>query len=201
MLQLLFQQTLTLFALVDPIVLIPIFMALISEIPEAQHLRFVRSLSILVFLILFTTALAGPFLFSLLGLSMTSLQIAGNIVLFSMGIAMLMGQQVHINAKGSRDEMADYSLIPLATPLLAGPASISYVMTSHSTNPSFWITPLTCLFASLFVFITFFLARRLRSIRLSYLAIIERLAGLLVMVMAIDGLSRALKTTFPILAG
>lgn len=184
-------------ALLDPVLIIPIYLQAADRLDSAARRRFAARVSAIVFLVLFGSAFAGPALFAYFDLSLASLQIAGGSVLFSMGLAMLLGHELAVKGAGSAS--SDEALaVPIAIPLLAGPASISYVMTQQATSGP-WIS-LACLAGSLGVLIALFYAQRIAArLRPGHLALIERVAGLFVTVMAIETLGKGLKAMFPAL--
>lgn len=197
------KQCTTLVALVDPFLLIPLFLKVTEKFDPAQRSHFIRSVSLMVGASLLGAAIMGPALFSYFELSLASLQIAGGFVLFTMGIAMLLGQELNAKGHGSEPDQGKAHIVPLAIPLLAGPASISYVMTQQSEPGAVspYATPLACLAVAIVVWVAFTFAEKIgQKMTASHIAIVERLAGLLVTVMAIETFGHGLKAMFPILA-
>ena len=194
------KQSATLIALVDPFLLIPLFLKSTKDMPPRERGAFVRSVSLMVLAALLGAGVAGPAIFRYFDLSLPSLQIAGAFVLFTMGIAMLLGQELEAKGHGSEADQGKAEIVPLAIPLLAGPASISYVMTQQSAfgGPTML---LACAAASLVVWIALRFATAIGSrLTASHISIVERLAGLLVTVMAIESFGHGLKGMFPVLA-
>lgn len=100
---------------------------------------------------------------------------------------MLMGHELEAKGHGSEPDQNKAQIVPLAIPLLAGPASIFYVMTQQSTSGSGHTVAAACALAAAVVWIAFTFADKIGScMTASHIAIVERLAGLLVTVMAID---------------
>jgi multiple antibiotic resistance protein len=200
-LALLAKQSATLVALVDPFLLIPLFLKITEGQSSRDRAIFTRSVGLMVGACLLGAAIAGPAIFSYFELSLSALQIAGGFVLFTMGIAMLLGQELQAKGHGSEPDQDKAHIVPLAIPLLAGPASISYVMTAQSSSGGY-ATAGACIVAALVVWIAFSFAEKIGSrMTASHIAIVERLAGLLVTVMAIEALGHGLKGMFPILSG
>lgn len=195
------KQCATLIALVDPFLLIPMFLTITKRQSVPERAAFTRSVALMVGACLVGAAIAGPAIFSYFELSLSALQIAGGFVLFSMGIAMLLGHELEAKGHGSEPDQNKAQIVPLAIPLLAGPASISYVMTAQSTVGGY-ATAVACVVAALVVWIALRFADRIgKRMTASHMAIVERLAGLLVTVMAIEALGHGLKGMFPVLAG
>jgi multiple antibiotic resistance protein len=135
----------TIFAIVDPIGTLPIFVALTEGFaPEDRKVILNRAVLVLAG-ILTLFALVGRFLFAAFGFSLPAFEIAGGILLFLVAFDMLQGrigatrltELDHEEAIQRRDEIA---VVPLGIPLLAGPGAISTVMIyegSSGSNP--WI--------------------------------------------------------------
>lgn len=191
------KQSATLVALVDPFLLVPLFLKITSGQSSEEKARFSRSLALMVGACLMGAAVA---IFAYFELSVASLRIAGGFVLFTMGIAMLLGQELHAKGHGSEPDLDKAQIVPLAIPLLAGPASISYVMTQQAGGLGGASIAASCALAAAVVWIAFAFAEKIGSrMRASHFAIVERLAGLLVTVMAIETFGLGLKGMFPVL--
>lgn len=198
-LSLIFKNFITLLALVDPFMMIPIYLKLTYDLTNSEKNTFSYKVGLTVFIVLAFCIIGGKYLFDFLGLSIHSLRIAGGFFLFTMGTAMLFGHEMTAKSHGTEQDSSSLRLVPLAVPLLAGPSSISYVMTQHS---KLW--PYDIVFASLLVCIVVWLSFRFATqiakyVEQSYLAIFERIAGLIVTVMAIEILAKGLKGMFPLL--
>lgn len=194
------KQFATLLALVDPFLLLPLFLSISRPLTGPDRKRFIRSVALMVAASLIGAAYVGPAIFSYFELSLAALQLAGAFVLFTMGIAMLLGQELEAKGHGSEPDLGKAQIVPLAIPLLAGPASMSYVMTQQSTAASAWTTGAACILVAIVVWIVLNFAEKIGSkMTASHMAILERLAGLLVTVMAIEAFGHGLKAMFPIL--
>jgi len=102
------QAFVTLFAIFDPIGVLPIFVSLTGDLPAEPRNRIVRTSSLVSLGILLAFAYLGLQLFQLLGITLNDFRIVGGRSLPRKG-----------------EEIA---VFPLATPLLAGPGSISVVV-------------------------------------------------------------------------
>lgn len=117
----------TLFVVIDPIGLTPMFVAL-TQGADAVHRRAVAlRASIIGFIILLLFALFGEAVLGFIGISMSAFRIAGGILLLLTALDMLFERRT----KRREDKVADLpdpSVFPLATPLIAGPGSIASVI-------------------------------------------------------------------------
>lgn len=114
----------TLFVIIDPIGLAPLFVALTVGM-EPRHRRAValRACGIAV-LVLALFGLAGKAVLGFVGISMPAFRIAGGILLFLTALDMLFERRGK-RRSGQATHVDDPSVFPLATPLIAGPGAIA----------------------------------------------------------------------------
>jgi len=122
----------SLFVIVDPIATVPAFLAMTSRYTLVQQLRMARVACLVAFMILSGFALAGQWLFSVLGITLAAVQVAGALVLLLVALDMLRAQRSPVletaaeTAEGAAKD--DIAITPLAVPMLAGPAAISTII-------------------------------------------------------------------------
>lgn len=117
----------TLFVVIDPIGLTPIFIALTPG-ATAQHRRGIALRACLVaFVILTPFAFLGEAVLGFIGISMPAFRIAGGILLFLTALDMLFERRTKRREdKAEEDEdQPDPSVFPIAIPLIAGPGAIA----------------------------------------------------------------------------
>jgi multiple antibiotic resistance protein len=119
----------TLTAVLDPFLAVPIFLSVTAMSDERARRRLATAVTITVFLVLAGAAIFGEALLRFLGASLPAFQVGGGLVLLLMALAMLNAQ-----AGGMRQSRAEAEelesrpmsgVVPLAVPLLAGPGAIS----------------------------------------------------------------------------
>jgi len=119
----------TLFIIVDPIVNVPIFMAILANHSKNDRKKMVKQAVIIAALVLITFTLAGDVIFGYLNIKMYSFRIAGGLLLFIISIEMLFGRRPHTKTSVEEEEEAlhkeDIVVTPLAVPLLTGPGAIT----------------------------------------------------------------------------
>jgi multiple antibiotic resistance protein len=143
---------LLLFAILDPVGTVPIFMALTEDKADKRR-QICRQSVTLATAILFIFAYLGWFIFQILGITLNDFRIAGGIVLFIVAYDHLSGKE----ARTRKLEAAEVAAFPIATPLLAGPGAISTVVIL--ANPPFG--PLvTFVVITLNAILTFFILNR-----------------------------------------
>jgi len=114
---------LMLFVVLDPVGILPYYQAVIARLPEEERPRVLRRALIAALAMLLGFALLGDALFSLLGVTMNDFRVAAGIILMIYAVAAIF--EVQIGSPGQGESVA---IFPLATPLLAGPGSITTVM-------------------------------------------------------------------------
>ncbi len=113
-----------LFAIFDPIGTIPIFYALTSKLNREGRRKVIRESILVAFVILIVFAYAGWIFLKFLGVTINDFRIAGGILLFILAVTDLMLEQKRFRTA----DPDEFAVVPLATPLLAGPGSITTVM-------------------------------------------------------------------------
>lgn len=122
----------TLFFIMDPLGNIPIFHSVLAKCDPARRTIVVARELFIALLILLGFLFAGNAILSFLGLSQSSLNIAGGILLFIISLRMIFPKA------GPADEMEageEPFLVPLAIPLIAGPSTIAILLLLSSTEP------------------------------------------------------------------
>ena len=117
----------TLAAVLDPFLAVPIFLALTAARSAVERARLVRVVSVTVFAVLAVSGLVGEQLLHLVGASLPAFRVGGGLVLLLMALAMLNAQAGGV--RQSHDEAKEVQsgelsgVVPLAVPLLAGPGA------------------------------------------------------------------------------
>lgn len=118
-----FEAFVLLFAVVDAVGTVPIFIGL-TEGFSGDRRRIVRDAVVISSAILVLFALFGWLIFDIFGITINDFRVAGGIILFIVAVD-------HLRGEGDRSkglEPSDVAAFPLATPLLAGPGAISTVI-------------------------------------------------------------------------
>lgn len=133
MVDIVLQAFVTLFVIIDPIGLTPMFIGLTAGATIAYRRRMALRAFCFGFGILLFFALIGHEFLGLLGIEMSSFRIAGGVMLFITGLEMVFGKRTMRRTEKAEEikkdhEMEDISVFPLAIPFLAGPGSITSIM-------------------------------------------------------------------------
>lgn len=120
----------TMFVMIDPIGLTPMFAALTAGLSlRARMTVAVRGILVAgVILIIF--AVVGDQFLEVIGVSLPAFRIAGGIMLFLLSIEMLFQKRTERREKETGEALADQdpSVFPLATPLIAGPGALAAII-------------------------------------------------------------------------
>ena len=197
----------TLTAVLDPFLAIPIFVSVTAARDEAGTRRLANVVTVTVFLVLAGAALFGESLLEFLGASLPAFRVGGGLVLLLMALAMLnakVGEMRQTSAEAAELETGELSgVVPLAVPLLAGPGAIGTTIIASQAGGWLHILMLTVCVAVVCVVLWFML-------RISHavgdrmgttgLNIATRLLGLILAAIAIETMADGLKELFPGLA-
>jgi len=115
----------TLFVVIDPPGLVPLFIALTQGMDQAHRRRLAQRACIIAAILLTLFGLFGESLLNFIGISMPAFRIAGGILLFLTALDMLFERRTQRREGQQPDPDHDPSVFPLATPLIAGPGAIA----------------------------------------------------------------------------
>ncbi len=118
----------TLFVVIDPPGLVPLFIALTQGMDTAHRRRLALRACVIAFGILLVFGIAGDTILSFVGISMPAFRIAGGILLFLTALDMLFERRTQRREGQKAEHDHDPSVFPLATPLIAGPGAIASVI-------------------------------------------------------------------------
>lgn len=114
----------TLFVVIDPVGLGPIFIGLTAGLQRQVKRKIALEACVITFFVLAGSALFGDWLLAGLGISLAAFRIAGGLLLFAIAFEMVFGRRVEREADqaGAGSHIAAF---PLAIPLMAGPGAIT----------------------------------------------------------------------------
>lgn len=194
----------SLFAIIDPVGIIPLIIALTAGMSDQKRERVGRIASITMFGLLLAALLLGEAILSFFGISIHSFRTAGGILLLLMAINMLLGHKAPpVPDDNDADATQSIAIVPLSTPLLAGPGAISTViLDAHKADGAghYGMMTLVLIALALTVWLTFLIAPKV-SQRLGTLGstIVSRLMGLLLAAIAVEFIAGGLRGLFPAL--
>ena len=126
-LQLYLTAFVTLFVVIDPIGLTPIFIALTPDQSGAERRRIGARSLVIAAVLLTLFGLTGDAILSAIGISISAFRIAGGLLLFLTALDMLFERRTERREgqAGGEEASHDPSVFPLAMPLLAGPGALA----------------------------------------------------------------------------
>lgn len=184
----LFMSTfLTLVVILDPPGALPIFLALTRRMSREQRHAAARRASLVAFGVIGLFAIFGQYILSYLHISVPALQVSGGLLLLLVALELLMGQ-VDENPQETPD--VNVAVVPLGTPLLAGPGGIVAMMLAVQGS-SGWPGYLTAGLALLAAILVVYLFLRYAGVIRRFLGesgtmLASRVAGLLLAAIAVQ---------------
>lgn len=201
----LFKITIALFAIVNPIGSVPIFISATNGWSVNDRAKTAKTVAFTVFIVLAVSAFFGDTILHFFGVTIPSFQVGGGILLMLIAISMMHGKQ-----SGTRQtpeeaqtlaERKVIAIVPLSIPLLAGPGAISNMIIAAQQNSSFTghlslIIPIfiICIIIWLVLRLSVAISNRLGTIGIN---IVTRLMGLILAAMAVEFIAHGLVGLFP----
>lgn len=180
----------TLFVIIDPIGLAPMFVALTKGEDAAPRRGIAIRATIIAGVLLVLFGLFGEAVLGFAGISMPAFRIAGGILLFLTALDMLFERRSE-RRKGQASAADDPSVFPLATPLIAGPGSIATMILLTGEAGGDWavigIVMLVLVAVLLFVLLAFLSAGLLeRALGTTGTNVVSRLLGMLLAALSVQ---------------
>jgi multiple antibiotic resistance protein len=129
MLEFLVSALVTLVVVVEPVGLVPIFIAITQGLPDNARRSIAWRACLIAATILAGSALLGEWLLRTLAISLPAFRIAGGLLLFSIAFEMVFGvraqRQSQAAAQALEEQVRDIAAFPLAIPSMAGPGAIT----------------------------------------------------------------------------
>jgi len=190
----------TLFVIIDPIGLFPIFVSLTQGVPQRERRKIAIRACVTAFVILSIFAFLGEAALGGIGISMPAFRIAGGILLFLTALDMLFERRTkrrEDQAEEAEEDYPDPSIFPLAIPLLSGPGAITSVILLAGQDTGIQTTLSVLAVAALvlaIVFTLFLTASALeRLLGRTGITVITRLLGMLLAALAVQFILDGLK--------
>lgn len=183
----------TLFVIMDPPGATPVFLALVSDKSPKERIRLAWQAATISLVVIASFALFGQFVLEYMKVSMEALQAAGGLLLLYVSLQLLTGRIEEIDVSTNKN----VALVPLGTPLLAGPGAIvaTMIFVKQVDSPAYAIGLIA---AVVTVHITIAIAlmastKILAVIKDSGVTLVARIAGLLLAAIAVQMLADAIR--------
>jgi multiple antibiotic resistance protein len=183
----------TLFVIMDPPGAIPLFLALTRNFTSQTRNRAAWQACSVAFCVIVAFALFGRQVLSYLHISLPALQCAGGLLLLLVALELLTGRDKHETAT----QDVNVALVPLGTPLLAGPGAIVATMVfaeQVDAAPDLVAVAVGVTLVHVALFVTLrYSTVILRVIRESGITLVTRIAGLLLSAIAVQLIADAVR--------
>lgn len=183
----------TLIVIMDPPGAIPVFVGLTASMTARERVAAARNASLVALGVIAGFALFGQYILAYLHISLPALQGSGGLLLLLVALQLLTGQESEQYA----DAGANVALVPLGTPLLAGPGGIVATMLavkSSHTPGEFVAVGVAVAVACAVVWVFLRFAGQVRRVlRDSGTTLVTRIAGLLLSAIAVQMLADSIR--------
>ncbi len=206
----LLKPLIALLVIVNPIGVLPFFVAFTQGFTAAERNRTIRVSATAVFFVIAISALAGLKIIEFFGISIASFQVGGGTLLLISSLQMLNAQPAEhkptdiADGTAKVDAGASIAVVPLAVPLLTGPASISTMVIYAERTRHWWELAVLVGYAVVIaaaVWVAFKLSDRIAKVLgRTGINVMTRLMGLILAAMAVELLADGLTKLFPLLA-
>ena len=184
---------LTMFLVVDPVGLVPMYLALVGSRTAAGRRRVALRAVLVAGAVLFAFAIGGNWLLGRLGISLEAFRVAGGVLLFRIAVRMVFAQHER-ETKAEQEEARgrqDVSVFPLGIPIIAGPGALASLMILvGEARPHAWGLPLVLGLTAVVLLLSYLalrLAERLgRLLGQTGVNVVTRVLGILLAALAVQ---------------
>lgn len=199
------------FVIIDPVGVVPLFVALTQGVDPTQRRRIaVRSVIIATAILLVFTLLGEPIL-KYLGIALPAFRIAGGLLLLLLAIDMVVVKSSGLRSTTEKeDEEAshrpDVTVFPLAIPLIAGPGAITSVIllqSQNAGNPLAQAVTAGVMVGVLAMVLVGFLMSGgiMKVLGVTGVNVITRVFGIILSALAVSNIVEGIRASFPALTG
>ncbi len=170
---------------VDPVGNLPLVNAMLRRVPSERRRRVVLRECAVAYGVLLAFLVAGQSFLALLRLSQPAIAIAGGVILFLIALKMVFGG---VDLALPREPAEEPFIVPIATPLIAGPSAVATVMLLALQEPlrlGMWVAAVTVTMA-LTTAVLVLGARLAQLLGGAAMHAIERLMGLVLTAIAVE---------------
>ncbi len=182
------------FAIVDPFGYVPIFISMTADNTDARRRQMLKKACVAAFVVLVLFTLLGNRILGFFGISIPALQISGGLILLVIGFEMVkvlpVAEKLTPTEEVEGVEKEDISIIPLAIPMLSGPASMATVVVLSSQSQH-WLDYVAIVVSIIITLLITYLilmhaTRIMALLGVTGLKVMTRIMGLLLCAMAVQ---------------
>ncbi|MEG1498309.1 MAG: MarC family protein [Bacteroidales bacterium] len=190
----------SLFAIINPIANVPVFMGLTAEADLKTKRRVAKVSTLTAFVIILVFILLGKYIFGFFGITVPAFRITGGLLLFYVGFELLQSKKSKIQNTSDNNSSFDESVAisPIAIPMLSGPGTIVAAM-NYSAGQNYTHILIIVLVTAIVIGITYisfiFGNYIFKALGNNIILVLGKLMGLIVAIlgttMVIDGIKMA----------
>lgn len=196
-------------AIVNPVGTIPVFINLTANQDSRTRHRNGQTASLAMGLILVAVLFSGEAILRFFGITVGSFRVGGGILILLMALSMLHAKMSHVKQTAEEEldsaERDSVAVVPLATPLLAGPGAIStvilYAQRSDSATHYLYMCGAIVALSGLTLLLFRLAPTIARLLGKTGINIVTRLMGLIMAAMGVEFIANGLRQLFPALGG
>ena len=195
----------TLLVVVDPLGLVPAFLATTRGLTARLRRQVALRACLIAAAILIGAALVGDWLLRQLGITIPAFRIAGGLLLFAVAFEMVLGLRHERDAKDAEqaveEHIHDMAAFPLAIPLMAGPGAITatILLAGQAAYRPQWLAVLLAVVSVVMAacLISFLAAERIgRLLGVTGNAVLSRLLGVILAALAVQYVVDGVRAAF-----
>ena len=195
----------TLLVVVDPIGLVPAFLAVTQGLSTRSRRTVALRACLIAGAILIGAALIGDWLLRQLGITIPAFRIAGGLLLFAVAFEMVLGLRVGRAAKDAEEAVEehihDMAAFPLAIPLMAGPGAITatILLAGQAAYRPQWLAALLAVIVAVMAacLLSFFAAERIgKLLGVTGNVVLSRLLGVILAALAVQYVVDGVRVAF-----
>ena len=180
------------------------FLALTGDMSKGEKMGVALTTSVSVFLIMGLSVFGGKYILGFFGITVEDLRVAGGILIMLMAISMVRAKEDESRHSDKEHEAAkakdSIGVVPLAIPLMAGPASISTAIIEGATYHTLTgrIVLLAIIFGlSLVLWLAMILAEQIgRVLGYNGQKVLSRVMGLILLALSVEFITKGVKAIF-----
>jgi len=177
----------------NPFSVIPFFVSITEGLENREFKAIIRKATFAGLLIVISFTLAGNYILQVFNISIAGLRVGGGVILMVLAIDMLGDEP-----RTKRMHPRDVAVVPVATPLLIGPGTITTILLLVASKPGDVVNLLMVLVSAIvacYVSFSILRASRLlaRTLRLSTIRALGRFMALIIASVAAEMIARGVK--------
>lgn len=194
------------FAIMNPFVNLPIFMALTTGFSVAQQRKLAIKIAFFSAVMCAVILLAGQAIIHFFGITVDQFRIAGGVVLAHIAWSMLNGDSIssHHGSKeeqGQMEDLSELAFYPITFPMIVGPGTIAtlIIYASHATGlvQTLEVAVLVAVVLLMLLVVLFFASAFSKVLTDTMRVITTRLMGMILLAIAVSMVTAGISALFP----